>query len=948
MSQNPIGNSDIIDEELERQIIFCLQENGQATKQLGIKNNQTKNSDFLKLSSHHENVDNHHANEKNNVERGLKSKPSRVVIIPKNISNEHQAKIKEVFRKIFLFNEFPDNILQIIISNLKINHINQGSFVCKNAQESNYFFIVSSGNLELISENSSLHNTETSNTTTANNLTNSINHNQEENFELKKNYKEWDYLNLNVLINKNKSSKNTYYYKCLTDVSLYALEAEKFFTIKKKVLSLLLEEKYDFINTIIFFKNLSSVIKHNLIDKFHLITFPENTKIFSKGDLQNSIYCIKSGSVSCRLNGEEIKVLGENKYFGIVAFILKSERTLDVYTREPTECFEFKEEDLINCIGNDYRDIILFSIFKESLNNNPFFFEMINDDNIEKLYKIFKLITYSSNEKINSNIEKKNLHLKRVILIIEGNLVDSKTMKIKYKTGDIIGEETVKNNIDIPNNLMAFPDCLTLEANLDDLFEILGEEYKQTTLNFIKRVENIKKIPLLKNVSENLLKSILNSLTKEKFEMNDYIIQEDGVVDRFYIITRGTVEIIKNGKKIRDIEKGGYFGQDSIINKVDKRTASVVALTNVSCLSIPLTEFKRLYEDPSIKSVIEKQMIFQDDTIKLSELYFIKYLGHGKFGSVTLVHNKKNFYAIKALLKKDANVKKRFQNYLLLERRIMLCLDHPFITKLVKSFRNHYCIFFLLEHVNGPSFNKLLSEKKKKFTWKEVRFYIASVLTTIEYIHSKRIIHRDIKPANIMIDSLTGYIKLIDFGTGKFIGDYTNTLIGSPHYMAPEILIGHGYSFSCDFWSIGIMTYEIFYGSYPFGNGAKDVMEIYNDIMYSTGFKFPGNAKDLENNEIINEFISCLLEKKIEKRVCEIKKLKKKEFFEEFKWSDLIAMRMKPPCYPKGEDLDKIKFEKYDKGYEDMVIKDILSDMQIRRMFNNQIGVDEHWDDEFE
>ena len=77
-----------------------------------------------------------------------------------------------------------------------------------------------------------------------------------------------------------------------------------------------------------------------------------------------------------------------------MAFILKSERTLDVYTREPTECFEFKEEDLINCIGNDYRDIILFSIFKESLNNNPFFFEMINDDNIEKLYKIFKLITY--------------------------------------------------------------------------------------------------------------------------------------------------------------------------------------------------------------------------------------------------------------------------------------------------------------------------------------------------------------------------------------------------------------------------------------------------------------------------------------------------------------------------------------------------------------------------
>ena len=926
-----------------------MQENGQASKQLGIKKDRTKNSNYISNNlSSNEIIENNHINPMNSFKKEIISKPSRVIISPQNISIEHQEKIKEVFRRIFIFDEFPDNILEIIISNLKINNIKQGSFACKSPLEMNFFFIVSSGNLELINENPSAQTTTTTNATNPNNLTNTNNNNQEETFELKKNYKEWDYINLNVLINKNQTAKNTYYFKCLTNVSLYALEAEMFFTIKKKVLTLRLEEKYNFLNTIIFFKNLSSVIKHNLIDRFHLISYPENTKIFSKGDLQSSIFCIKSGSVSCKLNDEEIKVLGENKYFGIVAFLLKSERTLDVYTREPTEVFEFKEEDLIDCIGNDYKDIILFSIFKESLNNNPFFFEMINEDNIEKLYKIFKLITYTANEKINSNIEKKNLHLKRVILIIEGNLVNSKTMKIEYKTGDILGEETVKNNIDIPNNLMAFPDCLTLEANLDDLFEILGDEYKQTTLNFIKRVENIKKIPLLKNVSENLLKSILNSLAKEKFEINDYIIQEDGVVDKFYIITRGTVEIIKNGKKIRDIEKGGYFGQDSILNNVDKRTASAVALTNVSCLSLPVTEFKKLYEDPSIKSVIEKQLILQDDKIKLNELYFIKYLGHGKFGSVTLVHNKKNFYAIKALLKKDANVKKRFQNYILLERRIMLCLDHSFIAKLVKTFRNHYCIFFLLEHVNGPSFSKLISETKKKFTWKEVRFYIASVLTTIEYIHSKRIIHRDIKPANIMIDSLTGYIKLIDFGTGKFIGDYTNTLIGSPHYMAPEILIGHGYSFSCDFWSIGIMTYEVFYGSYPFGEGAKDVMEIYNDIMYSTGFKFPKNGKDLENSEIVNEFISCLLEKKIEKRVCEIKKLKKKEFFEEFKWSDLIAMRMKPPCFPKGEDLDNIKFEKYDKGYEDMVIKDILSDMQIRRIFNNQIGVDEHWDDEFE
>ena len=78
-----------------------------------------------------------------------------------------------------------------------------------------------------------------------------------------------------------------------------------------------------------------------------------------------------------------------------------------------------------------------------------------------------------------------------------------------------------------------------------------------------------------------------------------------------------------------------------------------------------------------------------------------------------------------------------------------------------------------------------------------------------------------------------GYIKLIDFGTTKFITDFTNTVIGTPHYLSPEILLGQGYSFSCDYWSIGITIYEIFYGKFPFGNHAKDIMNIYLTNFYN-------------------------------------------------------------------------------------------------------------------
>lgn len=81
---------------------------------------------------------------------------------------------------------------------------------------------------------------------------------------------------------------------------------------------------------------------------------------------------------------------------------------------------------------------------------------------------------------------------------------------------------------------------------------------------------------------------------------------------------------------------------------------------------------------------------------------------------------------------------------------------------------------------------------------------------------------------------MKGYLKIIDFGVSKEMKDkdFTSTIAGTPHYMAPEIILGKGYSFSSDYWSIGICMYEIFYGQLPFGNNCKDPNEIYNQILH--------------------------------------------------------------------------------------------------------------------
>ena len=89
----------------------------------------------------------------------------------------------------------------------------------------------------------------------------------------------------------------------------------------------------------------------------------------------------------------------------------------------------------------------------------------------------------------------------------------------------------------------------------------------------------------------------------------------------------------------------------------------------------------------------------------------------------------------------------------------------------------------------------------------QTQFYGGSMMLAVQYLHERKFIFRDIKPENIMVLD-NGFIKLIDFGTAKEITDRTKTIIGTPHYMAPEVILGEGYTFKVDYWSIGICMYE--------------------------------------------------------------------------------------------------------------------------------------------
>lgn len=163
------------------------------------------------------------------------------------------------------------------------------------------------------------------------------------------------------------------------------------------------------------------------------------------------------------------------------------------------------------------------------------------------------------------------------------------------------------------------------------------------------------------------------------------------------------------------------------------------------------------------------------------------------------------------------------------------------------------------------------------------RFYLTSLILCIEYLHLKAIIYRDLKPENIMVER-DGYLKLIDMGTAKELkqnnGFRTFTIIGTPHYMAPEVMLGKGYSFSVDVWAIGVIFYEFICGQLPFGEDLDDPFAVHNAIT-NNPLKYPSIMTDSKAKKVIDQLLTKTPESRLPKGYAS---LKSQPYFDGFDW----------------------------------------------------------------
>ena len=319
------------------------------------------------------------------------------------------------------------------------------------------------------------------------------------------------------------------------------------------------------------------------------------------------------------------------------------------------------------------------------------------------------------------------------------------------------------------------------------------------------------------------------------------------------------------------------------------------------------------------------------DKIDINDFKILKLLGRGSFGKVHLVTHKERYYAMKVLNKEKLVRTNQILNTRT-ERDILEKVNHPFIVKLHYAFQTDLKLYLVTEFMQG---GELFFHLKKNGPFDEdiTKLYACELILALEYLHQKKIIYRDLKPENILL-GVDGHIKITDFGLSKYFHNFNDdnfsddkayTICGTPEYLAPEILLGKGYDKTSDWWSLGILLYEMLLEASHLRKSIKfDINNYFKPFIIKDG-KISDNARDL-----ILKLLVVDPSKRLGYGVEDARSIKSHSFFNGVDWDNVHKKLIKPkfiPTIKNKEDLDY--FDKYFTE-EDINKSSIVKDKNIK------------------
>lgn len=281
--------------------------------------------------------------------------------------------------------------------------------------------------------------------------------------------------------------------------------------------------------------------------------------------------------------------------------------------------------------------------------------------------------------------------------------------------------------------------------------------------------------------------------------------------------------------------------------------------------------------------------------MRRSDLERVGRLGVGAFGVVTLEMDRRTgkTYALKAV-SKGYLVQLRMENSVLNEKKILKMVDSPFVVRLVATYNGRDHVYFLLEAALGGELFTTYERFRLYGKEPHARFYVGCVAEALSQLHERDVVYRDLKPENLLLDA-RGYCKLTDMGLAKVVQGKTYTLVGTPDYMAPEVILSLGHGKPVDWWMLGVLLFELLSGRAPFE--AETTPQVYELVKRGIeAARFPPECR-----QSAVELVHRLCRHSPEARLT-TPRLRDAPWFSGFDWVGLRALRLTPPYIPQVRD----------------------------------------------
>ena len=462
----------------------------------------------------------------------------------------------------------------------------------------------------------------------------------------------------------------------------------------------------------------------------------------------------------------------------------------------------------------------------------------------------------------------------------------------------------------------------------DKIIKINNRGWKQERNIIItdKAIYNLKKFSLKRRIDLKTVIGISVSKVSDEFVIHcndiDYDYQYSSKRKRtiLEIITKN-YELI-NEEELKLFELSVKNLSTFVTTKKEKeKQKNFTRMPNKNSVNIKDYLFGSQSQKQSINKGFKTKSTFKYVHVEYTDFEIVKVIGRGSVGKILLVKYKKDgkYYVMKNM-RKDQLISEGLADNILVERSILMEGQCPFILTLSFFLQTPQRIYFICPFIKGGDlFHKLKTDGFLKEDL--VRFYGAQIAVALQHLHDIGIAYRDLKPENILIDE-DGYIKLCDFGSSVRIQgtEKETNFAGSPEYASPEMITFEGHTFMTDWWSFGILLYELLYGNTPFFNVDKNRMF---DLINAGSLSFPKSIyiegedkpRTYKVSDDAKNLISKLLEKDPGTRLGRkgLDEIKKHPFFSGINMEDLKKKKIKANFKPTidKDDLTKNFDEEY-------------------------------------